>query len=1035
MALKRIKPREAYGLGQGLIDMTALPIVAQRAPRASDRAEFGTIWIDQPNNDVYLITSVTANVSNWEGVGGGAEAPHSLASDTFVTAGSYMTVGTTLTVTGMAANGVVTNTAAGLFVTNPLLDGEILIGATGAAPIAATLTAGAGIAIVEAANAITITATGATAVSYTASDANVAVPDGAGNVNVLGGTNIGTTAAIANTVTVNLDDAVTLAGLLTCDLGLDAGGAGITLASITNAGRDIWLHADGGVAETIEIHSDQGTGVNALASIYIHSDDGGVTLDSEKASANAIVISATSAVGGILMSCGSGDFRSLTTGAITLTAAHSSTYSVIGVAQDLTLSTLDGSVIVNSGKAGGDSIYLHATDAAGGISAVAGTGGLSLLTANGTVSISSGTAAINIGTDAATHTVTIGTTNTTARTVIQSGTGDTAITSTDAITVDATGLFSIDSAVTSNVTVTGASEDLQLYATGGSVLVAGSEAVATAISLDASDAAGGVTIAAGTSGLLFGNQADCTTIELGDFAPTAARTITIGGGTIVTTAVTDTIDIGPDGATTNANSIKTVNINTGVVAIGEVLTNVATGDVTSGTHTVEIQTGVVTAGTVVTNVSTGVGTKEVNFGNADGLTTVNIDAITLINDNINVATSINTGTSTGAVTIGNGAAGAIAVDTAAGISLDAATASNFTVTGAADLTIQSTLGGVDLTSALAAADAITLYASDAAGGVTTTCGTGGFLVGAVGGAISFDTTVASNFTVTGASENITLSSVGGSVDISATEDAANAILINCNGGSSETLQLTSTQGTGADAVSLDAPLGGITLTAGLDAVNAIVLNASDLAGGIDINCGSGGLNIGCALGPVVVTSGTGPIDISTDAFGTAINIATGAAVKALTLGSTNAESSVLIQSGTGDVALTSTDNITLDATGDIDLDAATIDLDAAGGALTATAATGTVAGVALTLDARVGRALFTGQTPAAAANIDFNITNAFAAAGKTILVTMAYSGAADCDITLEGVNLNTAGHLILHCQNNGSAQGDGDIQASWWILD
>jgi len=171
-------------------------------------------------------------------------------------------------------------------------------------------------------------------------------------------------------------------------------------------------------------------------------------------------------------------------------------------------------------------------------------------------------------------------------------------------------------------------------------------------------------MSAGTGGLLLGNQADCTTIDVGDFAPTANRTITVGGGTVITAATTDTIDIGPDGATTNANSIKTVNVNTGVVAVGEVLTNIASGAVTSGTQTVSIQTGNVTAGTVKTDIATGTGTQTVNIGNADGLTTVNIDAITLINDSIDVATSINTGTSTGAVTIGNAAAGNIGIDTA-----------------------------------------------------------------------------------------------------------------------------------------------------------------------------------------------------------------------------------------------------------------------------------------------------------------------------------------------------------------------------------
>jgi len=157
---------------------------------------------------------------------------------------------------------------------------------------------------------------------------------------------------------------------------------------------------------------------------------------------------------------------------------------------------------------------------------------------------------------------------------------------------------------------------------------------------------------------------------MGDIAPTANRTITVGGGTVVTAAVTDTIDIGPDGATTNATSVKTVNVNNGGVTTGQVITNIGAGAITSGTHTVNIQSGNAAAGTVATNVSTGTGTKTVNVGGGAN-TTVNVDATTLINDSVNANVSINTGTSTGAVTIGNAAAGNIALDTAGTLTLDA----------------------------------------------------------------------------------------------------------------------------------------------------------------------------------------------------------------------------------------------------------------------------------------------------------------------------------------------------------------------------
>jgi len=75
------------------------------------------------------------------------------------------------------------------------------------------------------------------------------------------------------------------------------------------------------------------------------------------------------------------------------------------------------------------------------------------------------------------------------------------------------------------------------------------------------------------------------------------------------------------------------------------------------------------------------------------------------------------------LTIGNAACGAFTIDTGAGISIDAATASNFTVTGAgADLDMGSVGGSVDLTASEAAADAIDIQATDAAGGINVDCG-------------------------------------------------------------------------------------------------------------------------------------------------------------------------------------------------------------------------------------------------------------------------------------------------------------------------
>lgn len=315
-----------------------------------------------------------------------------------------------------------------------------------------------------------------------------------------------------------------------------------------------------------------------------------------------------------------------------------------------------------------------------------------------------------------------------------------------------------------SISATGAAgQDILVANTGGSVGISASEAAADAVVIEASDAAGGVQIKAGTGGIAIGGEADTTPISVGDIAPSASRSITIGGGTVAAAAVTDTIDIAPDGASTNADSVKTVNIGSGNVAVGENNVNIGTGNRASGTHLVAI--------------STGTGTKTVNVGNADGLTTVNIDAIALINDSLNVNTSINTGTSTGAVAIGNALAGAMSIDSAAGISLDCVTASNFTVSGASDdLVLSSSAGRIFVEGGEAVADAVVITASDAAGGIDVNAGTAGITIDSTN-LISIDAATASNVTVTGAGEDLTVSSVGGSLILTASEAVANAVQV------------------------------------------------------------------------------------------------------------------------------------------------------------------------------------------------------------------------------------------------------------------
>lgn len=101
-----------------------------------------------------------------------------------------------------------------------------------------------------------------------------------------------------------------------------------------------------------------------------------------------------------------------------------------------------------------------------------------------------------------------------------------------------------------------------------------------------------------------------------------------------------------------------------------------------------------------------------------------------------------------------------------------------------------------------AADAVKIGATNAAGGIDIDAGTNG----------------------------IDILGTGGAVTVGTTKNAASAIALTANGGSSETIVVTNTQGTAAGAITLTSTAGGVTLAAGAD--DAVTLNPG--TGGI--NC-------------------------------------------------------------------------------------------------------------------------------------------------------------------------------------------------------
>jgi hypothetical protein len=83
------------------------------------------------------------------------------------------------------------------------------------------------------------------------------------------------------------------------------------------------------------------------------------------------------------------------------------------------------------------------------------------------------------------------------------------------------------------------------------------------------------------------------------------------------------------------------------------------------------------------------------------------------------------------------------------------------------------------------------------------------------------------------------------------------------------------------------------------AVKTVTLGSTNSTSATTIQSGSGALNITSTNGALTINSGTGALNISSDASATTVNVATGAAVKTAKFGSTNTTSITTIQAGTG----------------------------------------------------------------------------------------------------------------------------------------
>jgi hypothetical protein len=660
------------------------PIVSEtRAPTSSDLADIGTIWIDTSEPNAYIIVKIAANVSTWQAL---SDIP---------------TAGT---------------------------DGQLWIGATGADPAWANLTStGGSVTITNSANGVNLEAAGVAALTSLDGDSGTATPI-AGVINIVGGSNIDTTGAGQN-MTIALHNSVVVTGEVAAGTDLTMVSGTCDIESSDSAGQDIYLHANGGVGESIDIHADQGTGTD---SIYILSDDGGVTIEGGLAAADTIIISASDAAGGIDMDCGTGGFNldsndgaidiDSGTGAINLgtdAAAHTVTVGSTNTTAATVIQSGTGDVAVTSTDAVTvDAVGVLELNSSAGVigignDAVAqniniGTGAAArtITIGNGTlataVDINCGTGDVTVGANATAHNTTIGSTNTTCDTIVQSGTGGVSVTSTGIATVDCAGVLELNS----SAGVIGIGND----AVAQNINV-GTGAAARTITVGNATGASSVVVNVGTGAASFGANATAHTTTIGSLTGAADTTIQAGSaGMILTT--TGGLGLGSTGATLiDATGVVEINSDGAAIGIGN------------------------DADAFAINVGTGAAARTITVGNATGATSVVVNCGTgAASFGANaIAHTTTIGSLTGAAdTLVQSGTGGLVLDSTGAFDIFAGTAIGINSDGGTiNIGDDADAFGINIGTG-AAARTITIGNSTGATAIDLTAGTGGITLGASG---------------------------------------------------------------------------------------------------------------------------------------------------------------------------------------------------------------------------------------------------------------------------------------------------------------
>jgi hypothetical protein len=125
--------------------------------------------------------------------------------------------------------------------------------------------------------------------------------------------------------------------------------------------------------------------------------------------------------------------------------------------------------------------------------------------------------------------------------------------------VDSAAGISLDAATASNFTVTGASADLTLSSSGGSVNITATEAAADSIVFNASNAAGGIDLLTGGGAIDLSSAGFVTAVDGTDTqaSPTATATVSTNIGTATFTGFTTAAGVAQEFIITNTLATTT----------------------------------------------------------------------------------------------------------------------------------------------------------------------------------------------------------------------------------------------------------------------------------------------------------------------------------------------------------------------------------------------------------------------------------------------------------------------------------------------